>query len=91
MKKLTLILCSVAILSACSGIDKQPGPSAYGPINQDAQAGEASYTVGSSSVMRSRREDTYKKMYDACGGPYKIMSENNDGQTVHMKFVCANQ
>lgn len=88
MKKTGLILLFAFLLASCSGIDKQPGPSAYGPVNEDAQAGEARYTVGSSSVMQSRREDTYKKMYDACHGAYKILDEQNDGQNVHIKFAC---
>jgi hypothetical protein len=30
---------------------------------------------GASGVIKSRREDAYKKMYSACNGKYKIENE----------------
>lgn len=88
MKKFVLLFISSLLLIACSGIDKKPGATAYGPVNADDHYGEASYTRGWPSVESQRRQDTYKKMYEACNGKYKIIKEEEGYQTINFKFEC---
>ncbi|VTM99758.1 Uncharacterised protein [Raoultella planticola] len=90
MKKVSLLFISSILLVSCSGIDKQPGATAYGPVNSENQYGEASYTRGWPSVESQRRQDTYKKMYEACNGKYKIIKEEERYQTINFKFECVN-
>ncbi|MCK9455531.1 MAG: hypothetical protein WCY51_07480 [Sulfurimonas sp.] len=70
------------IFSGCTAkIEHMPGSiekSKYAPINSEEQYGLVSYlNGGASSVREARREDAYKKMYEACSGKYKIIDESN--------------
>lgn len=89
MKRIMLVI-SVMLLAGCSlsGIDKQPGKMAYGPEGSDAQYGIASYVHGALWVENDRREDTYKKMYESCGGKYRIVKEQDTPQTMTFKYEC---
>jgi hypothetical protein len=50
--------------------------SLYGPTD-GAPGGTVRYSnEGSESAINRRREDAYKKMFDACDGKYKITSEH---------------
>ena len=50
--------------------------SRYGPI-EGGNEGVISYSAnGADSIIESRREYAYKKMYEACNGRYKIISES---------------
>jgi hypothetical protein len=45
------------------------------PINE-INGGIVSYlNQGAKSVIQDRRQDAYRKMHDACQGPYKILQE----------------
>lgn len=77
---LLLILCAPMLLAACSASSVKtdiPEKSRYAPVGDDVD-GEVSYlNAGAKSVRNARREDAYKKMYEHCGGPYKIVREED--------------
>jgi hypothetical protein len=55
-----------------------PGTSSstYAPLNEQSRSGIIKYlNQGAPSVIRDRREDAYKQMYQACGGFYTIDAE----------------
>ncbi|MEA2604901.1 MAG: hypothetical protein QOF89_5893 [Acidobacteriota bacterium] len=74
------ILCAAGLLAACSASSVKteiPETSRYAPVD-DKVDGEVSYlNAGAKSVRNARREDAYKKMYEHCGGPYKIVREED--------------
>ena len=74
------ILCAAGLLAACSASSVKttiPETSRYAPVNDDVD-GEVSYlNAGAKTVRNARREDAYKKMYEHCGGPYKIVREED--------------
>lgn len=80
VKKLYLI-CLSAAMSGCSASNVNmhgPSTSLYAPINETLSTGEISYcNAGAKSVRDARREDAYKKMYEACGGKYAIVHEED--------------
>ncbi|MGC6389572.1 hypothetical protein ACMV8I_18200 [Ewingella sp. S1.OA.A_B6] len=84
-----VVAASISILAGCSSIDKPVGSATYRPLNASGIKGEASYTSSIIAPLeRSRREDTFKKIYDFCGGKYDIMGESNDGREIHLTFLC---
>jgi hypothetical protein len=70
---------SVVVLAACSAtMVKSAGPSgsAYAPVNEKDSHGIVSYlNDGAETVRKKRREDAYRKMYESCAGPYRIVTE----------------
>ncbi len=49
--------------------------SLYAPINYKDRTGVVKFlNQGASMVRESRREDSYKKMYNSCGGAYRIIA-----------------
>ena len=63
--------CSAAMVNAPGG-----QRSAFAPINEAARPGVVSYlNQGAGFIVRARREDAYKQMHTACGGPYRIDAE----------------
>jgi hypothetical protein len=74
------ILCAAGLLAACSASSVKteiPETSRYAPVD-DKVDGEVSYlNAGAKTVRNARREDAYKKMYEHCGGPYKIVREED--------------
>lgn len=50
-------------------------PSKYAPVNEK-KGGTVSYSLDArQSVISKSRETAYKRMHDACKGPYRIVSE----------------
>ena len=77
----TLIIIST-IISGCVGtVEHMPGSvenSKYAPTNTSEQYGVISYYEAHGSTAR---ENSYKKMYEACNGSYKILSEDIGGSS----------
>jgi hypothetical protein len=79
--KLTILFLSLFVTSCVGSMEKLPGSkekSKYGPTNSEDQYGLISYYEDHGSIAR---ENSYKKMYDACNGSYKIISENIGGSS----------
>ncbi len=78
-RKLSLLI-GVFALTACSASQVRttiPETSSYAPVDEQVD-GEVSYlNAGAKTVRNARREDAYKKMYEHCGGPYKIVREED--------------
>ncbi len=80
-KGISLIAVSIALLSGCSATHVM-GPSAgvdskYSPVNERERTGVVRYlNKGADFVIKSRRNDAYKKMYESCNGKYKIVNES---------------
>lgn len=75
-------------IGGCVGANMVSSPrsdSAYGPINEGERVGVIKYlNAGADSVIKARREDAYKQMFDACSGRYEIVAEGgaSEGGTV---------
>ncbi len=69
---LTFMGCSATMVST-RGDSKSP----YAPANEtEHPGGMIKYSNhGADSIIRKRRENAYKQMYDFCGGRYAITSE----------------
>jgi len=85
----TLLIPFMLSLCACSSkMVAPPGsttPDPNAPINEADRPGVVSYlNEGISSVRQARRRNAYKKMHDACAGPYRIDREGDqvDGGVV---------
>lgn len=92
MKSHSLLVIAACLLAGCSSIDKPVGASVYRPLNASGITGEASYTTSILPPLeRSRRQDTFMKIHDFCGGKYDITGESNDGHDVHLAFLCTNK
>lgn len=92
MKRLCVGVIAAGLLAGCSSIDKPVGASVYRPLNASGVTGEASYTTSFLPPLeRMRRQDTFKKIHDFCGGKYDITGESNDGHDVHLSFLCTNK
>lgn len=95
MKKLITLLTLVLLALSLSGCTttrfKPPGPAAveeYGPANQGAYLlGTATYmTSGADFIVKDRRKQMMKKMYEECDGHYEIIREYNSSSnpTTHI-------
>lgn len=79
-RSLAFLTLSVVYLTACATADLvHPvggSASSYAPSNESQRPGMVKYlNQGADFVIKARREDAYKKMYESCGGRYKIVSE----------------
>ena len=80
-KPISLVTIAIALaLSACSAKLVQPvkSDSQYAPINEKngTSIGVVYYLQdGAGFVVKSRREDAYKQMWEQCGGDYEIIKE----------------
>jgi hypothetical protein len=76
-----VMLCATLSLGCSASMVTKPGtvasaPAAYAPVNEGARPGVVKYlNEGIGSVREKRRQDAYKKMHEACGGPYRIDAE----------------
>lgn len=87
-----VVMAGISVLAGCSSIDKPVGSPGYRPLNASGISGEASYTTSFIAPLeRSFREDTFRKIYDFCGGKYDITGESNDSREVHLTFLCTNK
>ena len=79
--KIPVLFIVLACLSSCTSAEivnpiGSGSGSAYAPSNEVQRPGMIKYlNQGADFVIKARREDAYKKMYDSCGGRYKIVSE----------------
>ena len=72
----------------CAGANLIQSPvtsnSPYAPVNESARVGKISYRLKkNSSVNQESREIAYKKMHDACGGNYEIVSERESQKSYY--------
>ena len=102
MHRAPWIVMSIAALAACYApptIVLPPGtaPTAaqYAPVNESERGGLITYQNDVSDARRERfRADAYRKMYDACGGPYRIDAEwpqqddTNNSVFWFIRFSC---
>jgi hypothetical protein len=73
-----LLLAAIA-LSGCAtaSMVETRGESQYGPTNE-TRGGRVKYVQnGAEFIVKARREDAYKRMWDQCGGKYRILSEQD--------------
>jgi hypothetical protein len=80
MTIIPLFLFLLFICTACTAqMVNAPGgmsDSTYAPVNEASRSGVIKYlNGGAEAVIKSRREDAYKKMYQACNGKYRIDAE----------------
>jgi len=81
MKNRYFVTLGAVLLCGCSASQViKPGTtptSEYAPENERARNGIVKYvSAGSDSVIKARRENAYKIMYESCGGKYKIVNES---------------
>jgi hypothetical protein len=84
MKKLFILSMAVVMVScATARLEDDPkhvpkfAPAGYKPT------GTVSYlNSGMSWVIKSRRENAFEKMHEACGGAYEILREGSSAPTV---------
>ena len=80
MKIKAFLLIAAVTVSGCSASKVNttiPETSRYAPVNDEVD-GEVSYLNAGAKVVRDeRRQDAYKKMHEHCGGPYKIVREED--------------
>lgn len=92
MKYISVWVVAVSLLAGCSSIDKPVGSPGFRPLNASGISGEASYTTSFIAPLeRSFREDTFRKIYNFCGGKYDITGESSDSREVHLSFLCTNK
>jgi hypothetical protein len=73
---LTLGLCACGSKMVAPPGSTTPDPNA--PVNEADRPGVVSYlNEGISSVREARRRSAYKRMHDACKGPYRIDREGD--------------
>jgi hypothetical protein len=78
--RVTIAVALMAPFLGCSAtmVEKPGGTSSspYAPVNEASRGGVVKYlNEGAKSIRNKRREDAYKKMYEACRGPYRIVAE----------------
>lgn len=65
---------------------------AYLPSNKKTTGAVQYLEMGASFVIRSRRDDAYRQMYEDCQGPYNLLSDERkvDGgqHWVYMTYEC---
>lgn len=81
LKQIILSLTSICLFSCATAEIVNPiggiSGSAYAPSNESQRPGMIKYlNQGADFVIKARREDAYKKMYESCSGRYKIVSES---------------
>src|SRR5690348_16990394 len=68
---LAVVACGAQMISS-AGSSGSP----YAPLNDGKRLGLVKYQIdGADFIVRRRREDAYKKMYESCGGRYLIVAE----------------
>lgn len=90
MRHAMLVLISVATTGCTAQMVNPAGAtgSRYAPTNDSQRPGLIKYLVdGASFVVKKRRENAYKQMFQSCRGPYRIVAE---GQRVEGGVVLSN-
>lgn len=85
MKKFIAVVLIISISGCTANMVQHPYAaktvSKYAPTNEQQDTsgvGITSYmNEGHSSVREARREDAYKKMYEACDGEYVILGQSS--------------
>jgi hypothetical protein len=79
MLRTVLIVSASAALAGCGATLIQSAGSngsPYAPLDDGRRVGLVKYQIDDGDFfVRRRREDSYKKMYQSCGGPYFIVAE----------------
>lgn len=76
-----LILLMMFIVSCSSTMVKTPGPvSKYAPKDHKERGVVEYLNAGADWMVQERKEDAYRKMYEACKGDYTILREGNKAQ-----------
>lgn len=67
------------VLFSCGSADHvtKPTKPKYAPKGYAAKGVVKYLNQGADFVIKNRRENAFKKMYDSCGGEYKILSEGS--------------
>lgn len=83
-------MLSLALLVLGAGCSAQMVKSAavsaspYAPLNEQRTGTIRYLNDGAEFVVKKRREDAYKRMFESCAGPYRITAEGDraDGRVV---------
>ena len=79
--KLSMLSTALVFIGCHATMERLPGAqsnSQYAPVNAQEQYGLVSYeNRGLPSIIKKKRDDAYKQMFEACNGKYKIISESN--------------
>lgn len=80
-----LLMIGFVLLSGCSAqmvSARKPIESAYAPVNEkEIAGGTVKYLAkGTKTEKAMRRESAYKKMFNHCGGAYRITNEHSQTQ-----------
>lgn len=80
------LLTVLVLVAGCSAEMVQlPGGTANvanAPVNEQARPGVVRYaTDGDKNAEATLRADAYKQMQSACGGPYRILSEDSRNES----------
>ena len=79
MLRILLALTATATLAGCGAVLVQSAGSngsRYAPLDDGRRLGLVKYEIDNENyLIKRRREDAYKKMYQSCGGPYLIVAE----------------
>lgn len=78
MKKLLVNFIIIALIQGCASafvVNPDSTPSKYAPKGYKRKGTVKYLNQGADFVIKSRREDAFKKMHTSCGGEYKITSE----------------
>lgn len=77
VKQILFGLISGVLVSGCSAVMLVSPGGKYGPTDGNT-IGRIKYLAeGASSVIDSRRDDAFKKMYTACNGHYRILNDTS--------------
>jgi hypothetical protein len=82
-----LVMCALAGCTAQMVSPARSSSSSYAPTNEASRHGLVKYfSDGAGFVVKKRRENAYKQMFENCGGPYRIVAE---GQRVEGGVVVS--
>ncbi|MGE0171844.1 MAG: hypothetical protein AB7T49_03630 [Oligoflexales bacterium] len=74
--KALILLAMICVSCTATMVSPSTVDSAYAPVNSGTKTGIVKYlNQGADSVIKARREDAYKQMFDNCSGKYKIDAE----------------
>jgi len=72
----TVLMLTTACAAQMVSDPSMASGSPYAPVNEASRGGVIKYlNQGARFVVEKRREDAYKQMHEACGGPYHIDAE----------------
>ncbi|WP_454781687.1 hypothetical protein [Legionella sp. WA2022007384] len=82
LKQTFLAVIYSLLMVGCSADMLVSPTSKYGPTDGD-KTGRIRYLAeGASTVIEARRNDAFKKMYNACNGHYKILGDTSKDKLI---------